>query len=358
MLRSALLLCCCALLSIAGLLTTLPAGATGPGPLPTVEPAALLTDAVLQPDALLPLLFDPASLLGELDPLGGLLGPTGIIGGVITPTPGTEVFTGTMAWGGITRSYAGIRPIGAPAGAPVLMLLHPRAQSPARTANLTRAGRLAADYGAWVYLPAAVAAIWADHPTTTLVDDVGFLNALVAREVAANGLDGRRVYAAGYSNGGFMVQRLACERPELLAGIAIVAATIRDAVASRCTGPRRIPVVMFNGTLDLLTPYDGSLGQTGAPATAAFWAERNQCVPGDIGVTRLPDRDTRDGTTVTVSRYSRCVDSTVALYTINNGGHTWPGTELTGYTLGLGPTSGDVDATIELWRQLTPYARR
>lgn len=301
---------------------------------------------------------DPEALPEVPGPAGDLLGPVGIIGGVVTPTPGTEIFTGTMVWGGLPRSYIGIRPIGAPAGAPVLMLLHPRAQSPARTANLTRAGRLAADYGAWVYLPAAVAAIWSDHPTLGLIDDVGFLEALVAREVAAHALDGRRVYAAGYSNGGFMVQRLACERPSLLAGIAIVAATLRDAVASRCSGPRRIPVVMFNGTFDLLTPYDGSLGQKSAPATAAFWAERNQCAPGDIGVTRLPDRDTRDGTTVTVSRYSRCVDSSVALYTINNGGHTWPGTELAGYTLGLGPTSGDVDATIELWRQLTPYPRR
>lgn len=295
-------------------------------------------------------------VIGEFP--GELLGPVGPLGGVITPTPGTEIFTGTIVSGGITRSYAGIRPIGAPAGAPVLVLLHPRAQSPARTANLTRIGRLAADYGAWIYLPAAVAALWSDHPLTGLVDDVGFLDALITREVAANGLDDRRVYAAGYSNGGFMVQRLACERPSLLAGIAIVAATIRDGVANRCGGPRRLPVVMFNGTLDLLTLYGGSLGQKSAPATAAFWAERNQCAPGSYTVMAIPDRDLRDGTTANVGRYGRCADSMVALYTINNGGHTWPGTELAAYTLGLGATSGDVDATLELWRQLIPYARR
>ncbi len=305
-----------------------------------------------------PSTIDPDAVPTEAEFLDGLLGPIGIIGGIVTPTPGTEIATGTLVWGGLQRSYLVIRPIGAPAGAPVLMLLHPRAQSPARTANLTRAGRLAADYGAWVYLPAAVAAIWADNPTTGLVDDVGFLEALVAREVASHGLDDRRVYAAGYSNGGFMVQRLACERPSLLAGIAIVAATLRDGVAGRCAGRGRMPAVMFNGSLDLLTPYNGSPGQRSAPETAAFWAARNQCAPGDVAATSLPDRDTRDGTTASVSRYKRCVDSTVALYTINNGGHTWPGTEQAAYTLGLGATSGDVDATLELWRQLLPYRRR
>lgn len=369
-----------AFLIVVGLLASVQhAASADPSPLaPVVETPPLPIDGLPLIDLPeLPLPFDPDLLIGGLlgDPttvLGGLsgaldgvigrfpgdaLGPVGITGGVLMPTPGTETFSGTVVWDGITRSYAGIRPIGAPAGAPVLLLLHPRMQSPARTANLTRIGRLAAEYGVWIYLPAAVAAVWADSPITGLVDDVGFLNALLTREAAAHALDASRIYAAGYSNGGFMAERLACERPERLAGIAIAAANLRESLASRCTGPRRIPVLMFNGTLDPLTPYAGAPGMRSAPATAAFWAERNQCAAGEISRTTLPDRDTRDNTTVTVTRYNRCVDSTVALYTVNNGGHTWPGTPYAGYTLALGETSGDVDATLELWQQLLPYSK-
>lgn len=304
--------------------------------------------------------------LGELgDNLSGTLGQffdnfTGVLlqaGGAITPTPGAETFEGTLSWDGETRRYVGIRPVGAPAGAPVLVLLHPRGLEPGRMANLTLAGRLAADYGAWVYLPEAARNSWADDPATGGADDVGFLAALVARELSAHALDASRVYAAGYSNGGFMAERLACERPELLAGIALVAATLRESLARRCEGPQRLPVLMFNGTSDLITSYTGLPTLNGAVGTAAFWAAKNQCAENDIEVTALPDPVTSDRANVTLTRYRRCVDSTVALYTINNGGHTWPGTQYASYTLALGRTTLDLDATIELWQRLLPFSR-
>ena len=46
-------------------------------------------------------------------------------------------------------------------------------------------------------------------------------------------------------------------------------------------------------------------------------------------------------------RYGGCDDdATVVLYTIQDGGHTWPG----GWPIpGVGKTSQDIDATEELW---------
>ncbi|WP_293374561.1 PHB depolymerase family esterase [Nevskia sp.] len=293
--------------------------------------------------------------LGEFT--GNLTGLLLQVSGEITPTPGTETFSGTLAWDADTRRYVGVRPIGAPAGAPVLLLLHPRGLAPGRMVNLTLAGRLAADYGVWVYVPEANGNSWADDPLAGGDDDVGFLNALMARELSANALDAARVYVAGYSNGGFMAERLACERPALLAGIALVATTLRDTLASRCGGPQRLPVLMFNGTSDLVTFYAGFPTLRGAVATAAFWAEKNQCAENDISTVALPDLVRNDNATVTVTRYNRCVDSTVALYTVNNGGHTWPGTQYASYTLALGETTLDIDATLELWRQLSAYSR-
>ena len=43
------------------------------------------------------------------------------------------------------------------------------------------------------------------------VDDVGFVNAMIDAVDAAYCVDPKRVYAAGFSNGGMLSNRLACE---------------------------------------------------------------------------------------------------------------------------------------------------
>lgn len=299
----------------------------------------------------LPIFADLGQFFGGLDLLLLQLG-----GERIEPTDGTETFEGTYVQDGLTRRYVGVRPIGAPAGAPMLLLLHPLALQPARMANLTRAGRLAAQYGAWVYLPEAFGANWSDDPNRLGVDDVGFLSGLMEREQAANGLDARRIYAAGYSNGGFMAERLACERPQQFAGLAMVAATLRNSLAARCSGGQRMPIVMFSGTSDAVVPYTGMLGQYSVPDAAAFWSVKNGCSAGFTD-TRLPNTVLADGTTVSLRRYRSCPDSDVRLYTVNGGGHTWPGTSYAGYTIALGATTFDIDATLLLWQVLLPFAR-
>ncbi|WP_295686288.1 PHB depolymerase family esterase [uncultured Nevskia sp.] len=299
----------------------------------------------------LPIFADLGQFFGGLDLLLLQAG-----GERIEPTDGTETFEGTYVQDGLTRRYVGVRPIGAPAGAPVLLLLHPLALKPARMANLTRAGRLAAQYGAWVYLPESFGANWNDDPSRLGVDDVGFLSGLISREQAANGLDAGRTYVAGYSNGGFMAERLACERPQQFAGLAMVAATLRNSLATRCMGGQRMPTVIFAGTSDAVVPYTGMLGQYSVPDAAAFWSVKNGCSAGFTD-TRLPNTVLTDGTTVTLRRYRSCADSDVRLYTVNGGGHTWPGTNYAGYTIALGATTFDIDATLLLWQVLVPFAR-
>src|SRR5204863_260146 len=73
----------------------------------------------------------------------------------------------------------------------------------------------------------------------------------------------------------------------------------------------------------------------------AGWARRNRCgtKPVESGV--APD--------VTRIEYTRCAgDATVVLYTIQGGGHSWPG----GKPLPewwVGPTSRGIDATSQMW---------
>ena len=69
-------------------------------------------------------------------------------------------------------------------------------------------------------------------------------------------------------------------------------------------------------------------------------------------VTELPDINTSDSSTVTLTTYSPCAeDSEVLLYTINGGGHTWPGANII-----IGVTNQDIKASGEIWKFFKKYS--
>ena len=291
------------------------------------------------------------------DNLGIILSSAG--GNYVDPTPGTVSEEGYIQVQGLARRYVLVRPAVAIAGAPVLVLLHAHGLAPERMANLTRAGRLAADYGTWVYLPEAMNGAWNDDPKNPAggPDDVAFISQLIDSAVTEHGLDAARVYAAGYSNGGFMAERASCELSSKIAGLASIAATLRDSVSAICKPGHDMPVAMFLGTSDPIVPYNGIPSLASAVGSVAFWAKAASCTAGQTTDTALPDRDPNDGTRVSLLSYSACPAITgVRLYTITNGGHTWPGSTYSGYTLELGRTTFDIDATLELWNFLSQYA--
>jgi polyhydroxybutyrate depolymerase len=82
------------------------------------------------------------------------------------------------------------------------------------------------------------------------VDDVGFLSRTIGR-LRSQGAE--RVLLVGYSNGGMLAYRLACERPDLVDGLAVVNATI--AVAG-CTGS--FEALHLAGELDRAVPVQGA----------------------------------------------------------------------------------------------------
>ncbi len=276
----------------------------------------------------------------------------------VNPTAGTVSYDGYLAHGGFGRRYLAIRPATAVPGAPVLLLLHPRDESPERMANLTAAGRLAAQQGAWVFMPEAINGDWNDTPGLSGTDDVGFISTLLDTVIPINQLDATRVYVAGYSNGGYMAERLACERADRIAGVATVGAPLRAAAENFCPLTRPMPVVQFHGTADVIVPYAGGEGRPGAVEASNYWAGRAGCAAGAIQITALPNRERNDQTRAVLRRHAGCPSGVdVRLYTIDNGGHTWPGSTYSTYTALLGRTSGDIDATLELWSALIPYSR-
>ncbi len=93
-------------------------------------------------------------------------------------------------------------------------------------------------------------------PDSTL-DDVAFIQALRDALIANDGIDPKRVYVAGASNGGMMALRLLLEAPDRFAGFAPSIASLPE--LSECpAAPRAIkPVLYTYGTADQFVPAAG-----------------------------------------------------------------------------------------------------
>ncbi len=166
------------------------------------------------------------------------------------------------------------------------------------------------------------------------IDDVGFLRALVDLLEGELCIDHARIYATGMSNGGYMSNRLACEASDLFAAVAPVSSSIG---LPQCDPGRPVPIILFNGTNDLLVPYDGG-AFPGAKAVAAGWAARNGCT-GDPVVTKQAGGSSCE-------TYETCdAGATVTLCTLAGMGHCWPGQAVCPY----GAANTDLSANDEMW---------
>jgi len=190
------------------------------------------------------------------------------------------------------------------------------------------------------------------------IDDVGFLRTLVQLMAGDHGVDLARVYVAGMSNGGHMAYRLGFEAPQLVAGIAAVAANIPVETNLDCerTG-RPVAAMIMNGTADPVNPYNGGLVEIAgdvsrgevlsSAATADYWAAAagyESDGQHEVWPQRMPD----DGTSVESTRWSGQGKVSVQLISILGGGHTVPNPVFSLPRI-LGATSHQLDGAEVIW---------
>lgn len=309
-----------------------------------------------------------AEAVGEpiLDPITGLLIPgTGgalqqtlirVDGTYVVTTPGVTAYSATLTVNGTSRSYVVVRPDPAPPSAAMMLILHGNGGTAANMADLAVVSGYVATQGFWAVMPQALNGVWGDDPSSDSDADVQFMSQLIDALVAAGGIDATRVYAAGLSNGGFMSDRLACELSDKIAAFGMVAATVRTGVINSCAAAVQRPKLFILGTSDPIVPYNGwgilSDIQSAAKAVA-FWSEQQGCV--SPSTTALPN-STNDGTTVDLETFASCsTGADLRLYTVNGGGHAWPGGWQYLPVPVIGTTSTDISATGLIWNFTSAY---
>jgi polyhydroxybutyrate depolymerase len=191
------------------------------------------------------------------------------------------------------------------------------------------------------------------------IDDIGFLHALVERLVMDHDADPKRVYVTGVSNGGSMTLCLAFQTPEFARAYAGVAASVPTPENMAITPKEEaVSVLLMNGTDDPINPWEGGdvvlwpvLANRGPVLSVQASIDYFRGLAGledAPQVTRFPDLDQGDGSTVVRSLWSEPGKHSVALYRISGGGHSVPHPEMHGWRL-LGRSNHDIHAAHEIW---------
>jgi polyhydroxybutyrate depolymerase len=232
--------------------------------------------------------------------------------------------------GGVSRTYYLHVPANLPSGkVPLVMAFHGGGGEAVNFASKTGLVEAADKYGFILAVPEGTQKSWNAGGATPVgyaeragVDDVGFVNAMLDQIEAQYPINTGEVHATGMSNGGMFVYRLACDMPQRLKSIAVVAATLDEPV---CQGAQNISLLHIHGTADQNVPMAGGRGTLSArranyppvvPGIELFKA-RNQCTAAPTQ--SQPAQDT-------VCSTSSCGDgATVEFCQVQNGGHAWPG---------------------------------
>jgi len=269
---------------------------------------------------------------------------------------GTAAFDVYVEHNGLQRTFTVIRPEPAPVAAPMLLMLHGRNGTAEGQSNISYLPKSVAAKGYWAVLPQYYNGSWDDDPAVVRgYDDVGLMRRVIDIMQSRYGIDANRVYASGFSNGGFMAERLACELSDRIAAFALVGTSITRGVYNSCAPVTPRPLMFVHGTADPLVPWSGSTTLLPLDTAVSMWTSRLACGLNPL-VLPLPDT-ANDGTTISLLRYEGCSRGELRLYRVNEGGHTWPGGVQYLPASIIGKTSADMQATSELWSFVSAYRR-
>jgi len=226
--------------------------------------------------------------------------------------------TYSMQVGNMTRSYEVIAPVDAlPKSKPIIVVLSgiaaPLTNEVPRDRFVTYADK---DMAELVY-PVAYHESWnaggcCGKAAAQNIDDMAFMKALVAQVDPGHK---HPIYIVGYSNGGRLAYRLACESPGLFDATAVVKAMPMPG----CVVSRPQSIMQIDSLDDTAVPYQpGDPGKESPPATV------------EVGLLRSTDKCSERSVVskypvMTLTTWDGCATGNrVAFAVYDTGGHNFP----------------------------------
>jgi len=254
--------------------------------------------------------------------------------------------------GGLTRTYIEHVPniYNPSTPVPVLICLHGLGDN---MTNFTGIGmhQLANTQNFIVLTPQAVnspmgaawnsGASYMGYQINATIDDIGFIGKLIDTTMSLYNVDPTRIYAMGFSMGGFMCNKLACELNNRIAAIASVAGTIGASLT--CNPGRAVPVMHLHGSGDQTIPYTANQYGLDAMQMVMFWVHNNNCDTIPIE-TDVPDV-AQDGFTIKHLVFENGDDNTkVEHYRVDSADHQW-----------IYPPNNDMSYTLAIWQFVSQF---
>ena len=209
---------------------------------------------------------------------------------------------------------------------PLLIVLHGLTQSGPGIMAITGFNEIAEQNNFIVCYPSGLNAAWnADmNVTVSTADDKGFIETLAQYFQNNYTTDPLKQYLCGFSNGGFMSHKMACESSMCFAAIASVSGNMSDITYANCN-PQFSPAVLhIHGTSDAVVPYSGGAG-TGVSVdqTMEKWRGFLSCDATPTVVT-MPNTNLIDLSSPQRYTFTNCI-ADLQHIKITGGGHQWPG---------------------------------
>ena len=161
---------------------------------------------------------------------------------------------------------------------------------------------------------------WNSRAQPARRDDVAFLASVAADAARRFGLDRSRILLAGFSGGGMMTWRVACDAPGTFAAYAPIAGLLWRPLPEGCAGPVRLHHT--HGWKDAVVPLEGrtvggGLTQGDLFAGLSLLRDANGCAKD------APDAFDADGPYL-IRRWIACADGSALEVALHPGGHVIP----------------------------------
>jgi polyhydroxybutyrate depolymerase len=151
------------------------------------------------------------------------------------------------------------------------------------------------------------------------VDDLSFVDQLIADIQQKHHISTGEIYAAGFSQGGLFSQNLACNRSEVFKAVAIVAAPMSQQLAASCAPQAKLSVMMVHGIHDNVLPFmglnDANFGLISSPEAIKLHANKQGSLPYPL----IKPISELGAELVSYSNGQQKFQ----LHSISKGGHSW-----------------------------------